>query len=203
MNRLVGHKRLARGACLILAALALANSGCLLIAAGATGGAAVGYAYCKGKVCQTFPASFQDTWTATQTALGELGMPLVRAESKVGSGFLESRTADGERVRIYLEVQPCRIPAEVAATRVCVRVATFGDHPVSGRVLDQVSFHLAPPGVLVPQGVSPVPAGQPQPVMAPAPPPGAIQPVSVPPQTPPPPLAPPEPVKMDKGTGNS
>ncbi|MCI0458759.1 MAG: DUF3568 domain-containing protein [Gemmataceae bacterium] len=191
MTTSTGHGDAFRVASLILAALALANSGCLLIAAGAAGGA-VGYAYSKGKLCQSFPASLQDALAATQTALNDLGMPLVKLEREGDSGFLESRTADGPRVRIYLDVQPCRFPAEGPLTRVCVRVATFGDHPVSARILDQVSVHLAPPGLL-PQTFPP--AGD---VLAPP----VVQPVSVPPQTAQPPLAPPEPAKMDKETGS-
>src|SRR5713101_6931763 len=151
MTTIAGQGGTFRIAALVLAALALSNSGCLLVAAGAAGGAAVGYAYSKGKVCQTYSATFEDTWAAAQAALNDLGMPLVKWEQHAGSGFLESRTADKERVRIYLDAQPSRFPAEGQLTHVGVRVATFGDHPVSVRLLDQVSVHLAPPAVVLPQ----------------------------------------------------
>jgi hypothetical protein len=129
---------------LVLVVLTLANSGCLLAVAGAAGGAAVGYAYYMGKLCETFGASFDDTWAATRTALAELAMPIVKEERKASEGFIESRTADGECVRIHLQAETSKIPAEGQITRVCVRVATFGDHPVSDRVLNQVGVHLAP-----------------------------------------------------------
>jgi Protein of unknown function (DUF3568) len=129
---------------LLAVAAALANSGCLLVAAGAAGGAAVGYAYCKGGVCSTYNAGFADTFAASQAALRDLGMPIVLEEETAADGFLESRTADGNRVRVYVEPVTSKIPAEAVQTRVCVRVATFGDRPVSERILDQVGLHLTP-----------------------------------------------------------
>jgi hypothetical protein len=134
----------------IMAALVLTNSGCLLVAAGAAGGAAVGYAYYKGKVCQFYNASLPDAYAATRTALTELGMPLGHEEHNQLEGSIESRTGDGEQVRIHFETVPSKIPAEGTLTRVCVRVATFGDGFVSERILDQIGAHLAPPGSLAP-----------------------------------------------------
>ena len=114
-----------------LLALTLANSGCLLIAAGAAGGAAVGYAYANGRVYETYNANFGDAWAATQTSLRELGMPIVKEERNADGGFLESRTADNETVRIYVDALPSKIPAEGSLSRVSVRVATFGDKPMN------------------------------------------------------------------------
>ena len=129
---------------LLLLLACLANSGCLVATAGVAGGAVAGYAFYKGKVSETYNANCEDTWAATRTALGELGMPIVREERKGCDGFLESRTADGDRVRIYVEGETSRFPAEGKISRVSVRVAVFGDGPVSNRVLDQVGVHLAP-----------------------------------------------------------
>jgi hypothetical protein len=175
----------------MLIVLALANSGCLLAVAGAAGGAAAGYAYCKGKLCDTYTASCDDTWAATRTALAELAMPIVKEERKASEGFIESRTADGERVRIYLQAETSRIPAEGQITRVCVRVATFGDHPVSDRILSQVGLHLAP--APLPGGTAPPPAANLGVIQTGAPP-LASPPASLPQHTAPPPLLPPEPV---------
>jgi hypothetical protein len=125
----------------------LANSGCLLIAAGAAGGAAVGYAYANGRVYETYNANLNDAWAATKTALQELGMPAVKEERKADGGFVESRTADNETVRIYVDALGSKIPAEGLLSRVSVRVATFGDKPFSNRLLDQVGMHLVPAGL--------------------------------------------------------
>lgn len=177
-----------RTASLLLIALALANSGCLVIAAGAAGGAAgCAYAYGKGKVCSTYTAGFGDTWAALHTALQELGMPVVSEEREGLTGLVESKTADGERVRIHIDSLASKIPAEGEVTRVCVRVATFGDRPVSERLLDQISAHLAPVAAL------PQPGAKPAILQAGA---TAVQPPTAPTatQTAPPPLLPAEPV---------
>jgi hypothetical protein len=127
-----------------LAVLALANGGCLLIAAGAAAGGAAGYAYYKGKVCNAYNADLANTRAAVHTALAELGMPVESEEQSPDGGFLLSRTTDGDAVRINLEPATSPIPAENPLTRVSVRVATFGDQQISERVLFQVSAHLVP-----------------------------------------------------------
>src|SRR5207245_595574 len=90
-------------ALILLAALALANSGCLLVAAGAAGGAAVGYAYYKGKLTEIYSAGFDDSWAATHAALGELGMSILKEDRGFQTGTIDSRTADDDHVRISLE----------------------------------------------------------------------------------------------------
>lgn len=167
----------------VLLLLALTNSGCLLATAGIAGGVVTGYAYCKGKVCETYNAGCDDSWEATRTALAELGMPIVKEERKGAEGFIESRTADGERVRIYLQAENSKIPAEGPIAQVCVRIATFGDRSVSDRILDQVGMHLAPAPVA---NMGVVQTG------------GA--PVSSSPETAPPPLLPPEPAQAPMPT---
>ncbi|MCI0457680.1 MAG: DUF3568 domain-containing protein, partial [Gemmataceae bacterium] len=101
-------------------------------------------------------------------------------------GFLESRTANDKRVRLSVKAQTSKIPVEGPVTRVCVRVAVFGDQPVSARILDQVGLHLTPVPVL----------GQPP---VPSPSTGLLQTApsaAVPPQTGPPPLSQPEAVRQ-------
>jgi hypothetical protein len=128
------------------------NAGCLAVVAGVGAGAAVGYAYCQGKICEAYSASLDDTWAATRTALAELGMPVLNEEHESnGCGCIESRTVEGDRVKVHLDVMSSPFPAEGPITRVCVRVALFGDHPVSVRILDQVGMHL----VAIPQAVPP------------------------------------------------
>ena len=129
---------------LALAAAAAASGGCLFLAAG---GAAVGYAYYKGKICETYQATLGDAWPAATTALAELGMPIVAESRDAAGGYIESRTGTGDVVRIHLELLPNKIPSEGAQTRICVRVANFGDKEVSQRVLYQVGLHLAPIGL--------------------------------------------------------
>jgi hypothetical protein len=183
-----------------LAAVALANAGCLAAAAGvAAGGAAAGYAYYKGRVSQDFNASLDDTWAATLTALGELGMPVVSQQRDATSGGIESRTSTNDTVHMSLETHPSAIPAEGTLTRVGVRIGTFGDAPLSERLLNQISAHLVARLAASPQ-VSASPPGpiQPSSWMAPGsrtnpPPSPPIPPASPVPQTAEPPLASPQP----------
>jgi hypothetical protein len=152
---------------LALAGLALANSGCLMVAAGvAAGGAAAGgYAYYKGRVSREYVANLDDAWNACHLALADLGMPVGTEDRSGGSATIDSRTADGAAVHITFDLENSRIPAEGNVTRVGVRVGTFsfGDQVVSERILDQIGAHLVP---------------------------GYRTSAAVPPQTAPPPLAP-------------
>jgi hypothetical protein len=125
-----------------LAGVTLAGGGCLAAAAGAAGGAAVGYVYYKGKVTHSFNAGFNDTWAATQQSLAELGMPVLQQERQPSSGWIESRTNAGDRVRIALDQTMSPIPMDGVLTQVGVRVATFGDEPLSERLLSQIGAHL-------------------------------------------------------------
>jgi hypothetical protein len=143
----------------VVASATLCQGGCLLVAAGAAGGAAAGYAYYKGRICQSYVADFEDAWAATHTALAELGLPVISEERQTNCGTIKSQTSDGDRVRIALDVIPSRIPVEGSLTRICVRVGTFGDHPVSERVLSQVGAHLVVgPVVYPPPGPVPPPS---------------------------------------------
>jgi hypothetical protein len=198
-------KRLGKGGRRILhvavALLALAHGGCLWVAAGAAGGAAAGAAYYYGKVCQTYPSSLDDSTAATKTALADLGMPVLEEKREGGEMFMKSQTSDGDPVRIYLNPEASKFPADGPLTKVTVRVGAFGDHPSSNRVLDQIGVHLAPasvasagpPGTAVAATTAPPPiarvaaSGPPPAITPPPPPPGTL-----PPTTAPPPELPPE-----------
>jgi hypothetical protein len=185
-------RRVTQLALILLASLALTNSGCLVVAAGAAGGAAAaGYAYYKGKITETYAAGFTDSWAATQTALTELGMPILKEDRKGDTGTIETRTADDDAVRIYLEAVKSSIPAEDKVTQISVRVATFGDRPVSDRILYQIGLHLAPAGYTgIPAAQAP---GAPGVIQTGAPGLAPAVPSTIPQQTAPPPLLVPEP----------
>ena len=96
---------------LLLLSLAVTGIGCLAVAAGAAGGAAVSYAYLRGRVYDTYTAGFDDAWAATQTAVKELGMPITTEERKGTTGHMESQTGDHEAVSIDVETIASKIPA--------------------------------------------------------------------------------------------
>src|SRR5947209_12324302 len=126
-----------RLAYVLVAAVALLHGGCLFIAAGAAGGAALGYVYCKGNVCEMYASNLNDSWAAAHTALGELGFPIAKEARENVKGWIECNAADGNRIRIHLDIADSQVPAEGPVTRICVRVATFGDNAISERILNQ------------------------------------------------------------------
>src|SRR5262245_2677872 len=130
------------------AALALANGGCLAVAAGAAaaGAGAAGYAYLKGRYYRDYPASLDDAFAGIRTALTELQFPLDHEEKTNGKGMIESRTSDGTDIHIEFETLLSRVPAEGQVTRVYIRIGTFGDELVSARIFDQADLHFVPPG---------------------------------------------------------
>ncbi|MBL8798101.1 MAG: DUF3568 family protein [Planctomycetia bacterium] len=171
--------------CLCVAALALGNTGCLLVAAGAAaGGGVAAYQYAKGNVCHQFKATFEDSWIAVRTSLTELGMTVLTEERKgTGKGIIESRAGDGSSVTITLEATPSAIPAEGVVTEVCIRVGTWGNYGISDRIMGQVNTHLAPAGAAPNTSTT-------------APPAQGWVPAQMPPTTAPPPLLAPEPAKQ-------
>jgi hypothetical protein len=137
---------------LLLAALALAQAGCLaLVIGGAAGAGAAGYAiYQGGNFYRDYPATLDDTDGTVKTALHELKLPLVN-ESREGDEIaIESRAGDDGRVSIKLKSLPSRIPADGSSTHITVRVGNLGDEAMSTRILDQISLHLVAPVTLRP-----------------------------------------------------
>jgi hypothetical protein len=148
----------------LAAGLALTSAGCLLAIAGlATGGAATGYLYCKGRIYRDFNAGLPEVYNAVRASLLDLQFPLFREESKDGKAFFVTKTTNGKKVRIYLESLSSPIPAERLLTRVSIRVATFGDEGISARIFDQIAFHVAHPTLLAPAPAAP-PEGAPPPI---------------------------------------
>jgi hypothetical protein len=98
-----------------------------------------------------------------------------------------------------LDSIPSRIPAEGMLTRISIRVGTFGDHPVSERVLYQVGAHLVPNSVMLPTP-GPIAASTPPTTTIPTPSQTPEPPISsqASPQPPPttPPRLPPEPARL-------
>jgi len=154
-------KKWRSGAALLgLGAALTATSGCLWLAASAAvgGAAGAGYVYYKGKVTQPYNASLDHVWAASHTALAELGMG-VESESRDNiSGTIYSTLANGEKVRIYLDVKESKIPAEGPLTVVAIRVGMIGDEGASVRILHQIDAHLTHPPVVSRPG-GPPPAG--------------------------------------------
>jgi hypothetical protein len=150
---------------LCVASTALVNGGCVAAAAAgaAGGGAAALYAYQRGRLYRDYPASLTDATAAVRTSLAELQFPPGVEKRDGGTFTFETKTTDGAKVRVFLEAQTSRVPAEGPITSITVRVGAFGDDKVSARILDQVSVHLVVPAAVQAASSSP-------PVTRPAPP---------------------------------
>jgi hypothetical protein len=149
---------------LILGAVALANAGCLVAAAAGAAGGLAGYAYYKGKVCRSYLANPADVHAATLKALAELQLPVAKDEPKADGGTIEAFSGT-DKVAISMEQTNNSNPADGPLTEVGIRVGLVGDEGLSMRILDQISFHLVPPGVVP----TPPPLGPPQPQLPPEP----------------------------------
>jgi Protein of unknown function (DUF3568) len=143
----------------LLAACALANCGCLLVAAGAAAGAATGVAYVNGNISATYFAYPRDVWAATRQGLTELGMPLIKESFDGIKGSVESKTSDGDKVFITLECLSPPGTIDGAFTRLSIRIASFGDRKGSEIIFQQIGNHV--PAHMLPQSASqgPMPGG--------------------------------------------
>jgi hypothetical protein len=154
----------------LVMALALANSGCLVAAIGgvAAAGGAAGYAYYKGGLAKDFNASLDTSWAAAKASAVELGMPVVAEKREKDGGIIDVKAGDGQTVRINFETLPVAVPTDGPRTDVSVRAGLFGDRALSERVIAQIASHLEPqaaaspaPGtrlVPVPRETAPPPA---------------------------------------------
>ncbi len=133
---------------LLLACLALANAGCLVVAAGAAGAGAATYFYVKGRLCQEHAASFKDSWYAVLKTLEEMQLPVESQANDGATGTITSHTRDGSAISVDLSTQVGPTAQDPTLTRICVRVGTFGDKEVSEQLLAKIAGHLAPGGLL-------------------------------------------------------
>jgi len=129
----------------LLAACALANCGCLLVAAGTAAGAATGIAYVNGKISATYFAYPRDVWMATRQGLTELGMPLLKESFDGIKGSVESRMDDGDKVFITLECLSPPGTVDGALTRLSIRIASFGDRNGSELIFQRIGSHVPSP----------------------------------------------------------
>jgi Protein of unknown function (DUF3568) len=151
---------LTRGLYLVMAAVLLTNTGCLAVALGtvaAGGTAAAAYVYANGRLYREYNTKLPEAEEATRTALKELGFAVNVEEPKAEKDYFESKTGDGDTIKIYLDSIPSRIPAEGNVVRIGVRVGLVGDQDVSARILDQISLHLVAPVQIRQDGRPPLP----------------------------------------------
>ena len=117
-------------------ALPLATTGCI---AAAMGGAAAGmasFAYTTGDLETTLNEPLEDVWNAAVEANEELGFVIkARAKDKLGAR-VESTQAQGGDIKVLLE------PVGARATKINIRVGTFGDERKSRLILRHIQENL-------------------------------------------------------------
>ena len=132
------------------------SSGCVLALAGAAAAGAGAVAYAKADVEQTYPYPMDIVWDTTLMALAESELQAVPQARDQISGHIDALTATGDKIKIVLASQG-------SATKLSLRVNTFGNKEISTAVLQRIGWHLehdqlaelppleAPPHVLPPQ----------------------------------------------------
>jgi hypothetical protein len=148
-----------------LAALALIQSGCLMLAAGAVGGGAVGVAIATGTAKRDFYAPVDATAIAAQAALQDLGLPVERPHLSPTHAEIDSTLSTGGAVLLTLKELPRPVATDPPTTRVEIHIKVFGDKKISERILDQINHRLrnpAPPAATQPTGAAPPPPLPPQ-----------------------------------------
>jgi len=122
---------LAAGA--LLSVLA-ATSGCLAVAAGAGAGATV--AYVRGDLDTTLDAGFAKSVRATEDALADLKYAKISENRDALQATLIYRNAADKKVELYLA------KTTDAATKLKIRVGTFGDEALQQEILARVKGNL-------------------------------------------------------------
>jgi Protein of unknown function (DUF3568) len=143
--------RVLRGVCVaaVLCLLLLPQSGCIALCAAA--GAGAGVAYVRGSSEGTLEGSPEQVATAAEQAFLQLGLVVVSSTSGPANAEVVARTQRDEKVDVTVTAESANL------SRVEVRVGTFGDRTLQGRVLGEISDHLAmartaPPAPAEPTG---------------------------------------------------
>ncbi len=112
-------------------------SGCAVavLATGAGLGAGT-YAWLKGELRRTYPATYDAVWNASSDALQSLEMPVVSQQRDALKGTIMAKRADGSDVRVDVKYLTDK------TTQVSIRIGLFGDRPDSARVHETIQARL-------------------------------------------------------------
>ena len=120
---------------LVLLAL-VTSSGCVAVVAGAGVGAAVAVAYVRGDLDATLNASLDRSLQAAKKAVTQLQFAKVSENKDALQAIVVSRNAADKRIDIRLE------KVTDAATKLKIRVGTFGDEALSLAILEKIKANL-------------------------------------------------------------
>ena len=120
------------GAALI--ATVMLSSGCFAVAAGAGAGAAV--AYVRGDLDATLKANYDKSVRAVEKAIDQLKLAKVSEEKNALKAVIITRNAADVKIEMHIE----RLADD--ATKLKIRVGTFGNDELQLEVLDRVKKNL-------------------------------------------------------------
>lgn len=118
----------------LLTTVAVSTSGCFAVAAGAGAGAAV--AYVRGDLDTTLNAGFEKSVRAANNAIDQLKYAKVSELKDAQQATLIARNAADKKIELYLE----KITDD--ATKLKIRVGTFGDDALQQDILNKVKSNL-------------------------------------------------------------
>ncbi len=126
-------------ALIFLLSFALCGSGCALFVVGGGVAAGVGAAeYIGGELKQDYSASLEKAWNASLAAADELKMKTTEKymDNLDRNRVIKGKTPEGKDFQISLQAQGKE------ATRVKVRIGTFGDEEYSKKVQDAIAGNI-------------------------------------------------------------
>ena len=112
-------------------------SGCAVAVLATCAGLGAGtYAWLKGELRRTYPATYDAVWNASSDALQSLEMPVVSQQRDALKGTIMAKRADGSDVRVDVKY------LTENTTQVSIRIGLFGDRADSARVHETIQARL-------------------------------------------------------------
>lgn len=112
-------------------------SGCALLVVGGAAAAGAGtVAYVRGELQATVDGTLDRSWSALQSGLKDLQMPVTDQQKDGLSGKLTARAVGDKKVVLRLK------KVTGTTTEIGIRVGTWGDEAKSRQILDQIKKHL-------------------------------------------------------------
>ncbi|MFA6287075.1 MAG: DUF3568 family protein [Opitutaceae bacterium] len=118
-----------------LTSVAVTQSGCLLVAAGAVAGAGA-VVYVRGELQASLDSGYESVKKATNRAIDQLQFKKISESKDALKDVLIARTADDTKVEITI------IKVSEVLTKVEIRVGVFGDQAVSMTILEKIKKGL-------------------------------------------------------------
>ena len=122
------------GLLLVMGIMVTTQSGCLVAAAGAAVG---GVAYAKGDLDAIVDGNVDQAFDATKAAFEELKMPLLSSNNGAGEAKVEARVGTDNKATVNIKGQSEK------ASKVTIRVGTFGDEAISQSILEKIKANLS------------------------------------------------------------